>query len=162
MSAQNAFDTAQICLSGHVINLSSINFPATNKDFCDRCGEKTITACPQCGTSIRGSQKGSPPNFNPKAPGYCIKCGGAYPWTEQRIQAAIDLFVEESQAQEAVAKEFEQAVKDIVRDTPRTRLAASRFMRGMKRVGKETASAIKDVLVEIVSETAKKVIWPQG
>ncbi len=48
------YDTAQICINGHVINSMSKSHPEHNKKFCDKCGEPTITNCPKCNAPIRG------------------------------------------------------------------------------------------------------------
>jgi hypothetical protein len=57
------------------------------------------------------------------------------------------------------AKQFEESVRDIVADTPKTQVGASRFKRVIAKVGQETATGVREILVDIVSETAKKVIW---
>ena len=48
------YDTAQICINGHIINSMSISKPEHNKKFCDKCGEPTITNCQNCNAPIRG------------------------------------------------------------------------------------------------------------
>ncbi len=50
-------DTMQVCLSGHVINRSCHSSPLNSKEYCDKCGEKTITSCQSCGKSIPGSMQ---------------------------------------------------------------------------------------------------------
>ena len=154
------YDVAQVCPNGHVTNDSSRDYPAQNMEFCDRCGEKTITACPHCREPIRGAYSDSYRTGNYRPPAYCHKCGGEFPWTERKSRAAIELFIEESGSTGEQAQEFEQAVHDIVRDTPQTPVASRRFLRAMTKVTKETAGAIRDVLVDVVSEAAKKMIWP--
>jgi hypothetical protein len=53
-NGESWYDTAQVCLNGHAIKDTVIKHPEHNKDFCDRCGAKTITACQVCNASIRG------------------------------------------------------------------------------------------------------------
>lgn len=158
----NNYDTAQICPNGHVINDVSERFPQFNKKFCEMCGEETLTECPNCSTAIRGSYHSegrlSVSDYSP--PAYCYSCGSALPWTELKIQTAIELATESDNLSPEEIEKFEDTVKEIVRDTPRTQLGATRFMKVMTKVGGGTANAIKDVLVDIVSETAKKMIWP--
>jgi hypothetical protein len=48
------YDTAQICINGHIINSMSKSHPEHNKKFCDKCGAQTITNCPNCNAPIRG------------------------------------------------------------------------------------------------------------
>jgi hypothetical protein len=98
--------------------------------------------------------------FHP--PAYCRFCGNAFPWTERRIRAAIELATEIGGLSGDDADEFEQSVKDIVQDTPRTQVGASRFKKLLTKIGGQTAQAISDILLDIVSETAKKIIWPNG
>ena len=51
-------DTMQVCPNGHVINASFRKRPYLNKDFCDKCGEKTITNCPKCDKPIPANSQG--------------------------------------------------------------------------------------------------------
>ena len=62
----NWYDTAQICINGHVINSMSISHPEHNKKFCDKCGALTITNCPKCNTPIKGHYHyhAPPPRMN--------------------------------------------------------------------------------------------------
>jgi len=50
---------------------------------------------------------------------------------------------------------------DVARDTRRTALAATTFTRIVAKAGKGTAEVFKDILVAVISETAKKLIWPR-
>ncbi len=47
-------DTAQICLNGHVITTHANTSPDLMQKHCDKCGEPTITKCPNCKSDIRG------------------------------------------------------------------------------------------------------------
>ena len=90
------YDTAQVCLNGHMINSSARNMPEHNQDFCDKCGARTITECPHCNTPIRGYYHN--PDFvltgpeNP--PSFCHNCGKTYPWTEAKLKAGQELVEE--------------------------------------------------------------------
>lgn len=76
------YDTAQICLNGHMINDSYRSYPAHNKKFCDKCGKATITRCPSCGTDIKGDYHMDDVIGGPTTPVpmNCHNCGKAYPW----------------------------------------------------------------------------------
>lgn len=159
------YDTAQICLNGHVSNDSVGRSPQFNKKFCEICGEKTIVNCPQCSTPIRGDYISDhmiigPSNYTP--PAYCYNCGNAFPWTEAKIKATMDLVKESKKLNAVEIKEFEESIKDIVRDTPKTQLGASRFKKILNKAGSETSHAIRETIVDIISETAKKIIWPNN
>ena len=154
------YDVAQVCPNGHVANDSSTKFPQFNRDFCEDCGEKTITSCPSCKNPIRGRLGGgfSCAEFTP--PAYCRNCGNAFPWTQQKIQAAIDLAVEVGGLQGDDKTQFDNSIREIVRDTPQTQLAAHRVKGLMEKMANSAGSAIRDIVVDITSEVAKKIIWP--
>ncbi len=159
---QDGYDIAQVCPNSHTTNKSSRKYPEDNKQFCDKCGEKTITTCSKCNNPIRGAYhaEGVFGVFEYTPPAYCYNCGNAFPWTERKIQAAMELSIEEGNLNEEDSTILEQSIKDIVRDTAQTQVAASRFKKIMTKAGLSTTGAVKDILVDIVSETAKKIIWP--
>ncbi len=79
-------DTMQVCLNGHVINEGFRENPQRNKDFCDRCGKKTITNCPNCDKPIPGDLQDTGVvtiGFLPSAPEFCEHCGEKFPWTHK-------------------------------------------------------------------------------
>jgi hypothetical protein len=152
------FDAAQICSNGHLANEHSVTHPENNQDFCVKCGEKTIVACPKCESEISGALLGTHGFYS--VPACCIKCGAWFPWTESKTQAAIELFIEESGFTGDDAKQFEEAVHDAVKDGPRTQVAASRIGRALKKVSEHAGKLFYDVTKDLLSEIAKKVIWP--
>jgi hypothetical protein len=79
---ENWYDTAQICLEGHVVNAASVSDPIHNKRFCDRCGKATMKSCPHCTAPIRGVFHGvrSAPSAEYALPAFCHGCGRAFPW----------------------------------------------------------------------------------
>ena len=132
--------------------------PEHRQDFCDKCGAKTTMVCLACGEAIRGGIAESLVMTSRVAPKYCIHCGAAFPWTEQRLKAARGLAKE--LLDEKDQQLLDESVQELVRDTPMTRVAAQRFKKLMTRIGREASEAFRDILVDILSETAKKVIWP--
>ena len=91
-------------------------------------------------------------------PIFCPGCGNPYPWTEAKLKAAKDLtdLLEDlsSEEREILKKSFD----DIVRDTPQTTVAANQFKRVAAKVGKIAAEQLRELVVDIASETAKKII----
>jgi hypothetical protein len=75
-------DTKQICLSGHIITSSYEYKPHSRKDYCDICGEKTITKCPSCLELIPGDLYQSFYQYSGERepPVHCEKCGKPFPW----------------------------------------------------------------------------------
>ena len=51
------------------------------------------------------------------------------------------------------------SLDDIVCETPKTQLASSRFKRLLAKAGGGGAQAMKELVVGIASEAAKKAIW---
>ncbi|MGH9204225.1 MAG: DUF2321 domain-containing protein, partial [Vicinamibacterales bacterium] len=82
------YDTAQICHNGHVINSVVQANPSHSQEFCSSCGARRITQCSSCNEPIRGHYHHQRVNAPYHAPGYCHKCGAAYPWTAAKIEAA--------------------------------------------------------------------------
>lgn len=154
------YDTAQICLNGHIITSSAKESPKQLKKFCDKCGQKTITSCTNCNTEIRGYYI-IPNVFYPggldKAPGYCHECGQPYPWTESAFEAIKEL-IEISSVADAEKASVIKDLSDLAVETPRTKVAASKMRIFLKKAGKEVASGIRDIIVDIASEAAKKII----
>lgn len=155
------YDDALVCLNGHVINDSATRKPERNSKFCDKCGAAAINSCPACNTMIRGYYY--VPGVvglitrEPTPAAYCHECGKPYLWTEDKlkaIQEAIEL--SEISAQEKA--EFGINLPDIVADTPRTKVAALKLKVIGEKIGKELWGVVKDIIVEIGSEAAKKTM----
>jgi hypothetical protein len=157
----SGYDIAQVCLNGHKVNARSTEYPEHNQEFCDRCGKATITSCMSCEATIRGHLFDSGlllPTFH--LPAYCFKCGKAYPWTEATLSAARELVDELDSLSPEEREQLKSSFDDLVSDTPRTALATTRFRRLVTKAGGAAASALKEILVSVVSETAKRVLWP--
>jgi len=176
------YEKAQICTSGHVINWMSALKPEYNRSFCDKCGAPTITNCQYCKAVIRGyHHEGLPAhedadmmlqevmglmpsamnyNINLIRPSFCPDCGKPYPWTEAKLKAARELSDELDSLSPKERELLKKSINDIVRDTPQTTVAATQFKRLAAKAGKVAADAFRDILVDVLSETAKKIIWP--
>jgi len=151
------YDFAQICPNGHVANAHAATCPENNQEFCDRCGEKTITECLACKQPIRGRPLNDPGGYRYQPPAFCHNCGNAFSWTERKQRAAIDLFREENQSSED-QREFQQSVEQIAKDSPEAQAASKKIVRLLKHAGKQTAKAIRDILVDIAGEAAKRTL----
>jgi len=158
----SGYDVAQICLNGHVINSSVNEYPQFNKKFCDKCGAPTITNCPNCHAEIQGNYHGEGvlSLADQKAPAFCPNCGKPYPWTEAKIQTAHDLAQELENISDDDKNILTQSIDEIVKDSPRTTFAATRFKKILSKTSKPIVDAFRDILIDIVSETAKKILWP--
>jgi len=157
------YEVAQVCLDGHMITNRYNRNLELRKRFCDKCGAETIHQCRSCNTPIQGkyivegavvlgSGPGSPPS-------YCHNCGKSYPWTERRLETARYL-IEEADELNEEKEELVSSLPDLVNDTPRTASAAARLRKALSKVGEHTALALKEIFIEIASETAKKLLFP--
>jgi hypothetical protein len=79
-------DVMQVCLNGHVINDGYQKYPQYNKEYCDKCGEKTIINCQNCGKPIPGDMQDTGVvalGFQTPAPDFCQHCGEKFPGFEK-------------------------------------------------------------------------------
>ncbi|MBA7707423.1 hypothetical protein ES703_116295 [subsurface metagenome] len=153
------YDTAQICLNGHVMT-TIFSFPESRKKYCEKCGEPTIIKCTDCETLIKGSPAGVY-GATYEVPAYCRSCGKPYPWTKTKIAYAKELAQELEDISQEERDILSESIDDMVADTPRTTLVASRFKRIMSKVGEVAWNEMKTILVDLASETAKKTLFGQ-
>lgn len=154
--------TMMVCENGHVIT-DELEQSSRGSAFCDDCGAPNITTCQECGTPIRGGLIDSGVlmiGFNSSAPKYCHNCGQPYPWTSRSIEALRELVNLDDGLSTEEVNDLTKSAKDLMSETPRTKVAAMKFKKILSRAGKETVSAVRDLFVDIVAETAKKTIWP--
>jgi hypothetical protein len=160
----NWYDTAQICINGHVINSRSVSEPDYNRKFCEKCGASTINSCLNCHETIKGFHHERHtlmiPNDMLAKPSFCPDCGSPYPWTEAKLKAAKELSDEFENLSPEERETLKKSLDDIVRDTPQTPVAATRFKKIAAKAGKVAADGLRDIIIDIASEAAKKVIWP--
>lgn len=153
------YDTAQICINGHLISEMVRNRPQDSEDFCTRCGARTITACESCGRDIRGYEHGSGFIGTIRVPSFCQYCGNPYPWTESALVAARAIADELDDLSEDEREALKGTLNDLVRDSPETSVAVLRFKKYAGKAGVAGANGLRDVLVGVVTEAARKAIW---
>jgi hypothetical protein len=153
------FDIAQICENGHVISSFHLKYPENHQDFCDRCGAPTLIACPACHTPIRGNLIDEFSALSYQVPKFCSHCGAPFPWTAAALRAAIDF----ARALESVDEEEKTLlvadIQDLIQETPVSSIAAVRFRQIMRRIGATTAAMFREILVNVLSEAAKKSLF---
>ncbi len=156
------YEVAQICLNGHVITDHYQSSPERRKDFCHQCGARTIHQCPNCNTNIQGDYV--VPGVvaisgRRHAPAFCHRCGTPFPWTEMNLQAARELTLETEEFGQEKDKLIE-SLPELLADTPKTTVAVKRWKTALGKLGEHSAAAFKEILVQIASETAKKLLFP--
>lgn len=157
------YDTAQVCLYGHIITQAAESSPQLQKKYCKKCGQPTIMECQGCGKKIQGkyhtrgvlvvSSKTPPP------PNFCHECGKPYPWTETRIQAAKELADELDELSDDEKEKLKKSLDEMAQDSAIAEVAGTRFKKIMSKVGKESYAAMIKVVTDILSETAKKTLF---
>ena len=155
------YHIAQICLSGHMINNGWDEFPDSNKTYCDKCGAKTITACPSCGHSIKGYQEIEGfVDFEPTpVPSYCDNCGKPYPWTQTAIEAIESMIMEDLSITDDEKNKLASSIPDLLVETPKTILSVARFRKALSSMGKFAADGIRQLIIEFGCEYAKKNLF---
>lgn len=155
------YRAAEICLNGHVTTSYADVMPDLREKYCSICGEQTITKCPHCDNPIRGSyyEPGFLGTSDYLKPNFCHNCGRPFPWTERSLHAASELMELSSILGDAELIQFKTDLDSLIKDTPQTKVASFRVKVFLGKVSKEIASGVRDILVDIVSETARKAIW---
>jgi hypothetical protein len=122
---------------------------ATHTQFCPECGLPTASRCAQCQFPIM---------CDPRRPSYCRRCGKPFPWTESSLAATAELVMEEERLSEEDKQLLTASLTDLVSETPRTTLAATRVKRIAGKVGGAFKAAMYKFAVDCASETAKKIV----
>lgn len=114
--------------------------------YCTKCGSPTVTACEHCSARIKVTQR----------PSYCGHCGKPFPWTEEHIKAAKEYADELDQLDADEKAIFKETIVDLTAETPRTELAVQRFAKFMRKIGPTASSAMKSIIVDVVTTEVKK------
>jgi hypothetical protein len=151
------YDTAQICPNGHTANSYHRSLPQFDETYCSKCGEHTMDACPSCHEPIRGSYRDGMDSYVP--PAFCIHCGNRFPWTDARIRAVAELarILELSTDDQ---QQLEISVRDMVVDSPASTVGVARFKTIMAKAGTTGATMFREILIDVVTESAKRLLWP--
>jgi hypothetical protein len=156
-------DVAQICLNGHTITRNARGSPEFTKKFCSTCGERAIMACDNCDAPIRGEYHADGVVFLsasiPAPPAFCDACGKPFPWTQRKVDAAKALAEELDELSSDEKTKLRQSIDELSSDSTQTEVAAVRFKKIMAKVGKESFAAMRKIVVDVLSEAAKKSIF---
>ena len=152
------WDIAQICIQGHLVSEGVGAFPEHRQAYCRSCGSGTVWSCGSCDEAIRGALMLGVGVSQYKVPGHCHGCGSPYPWTATRVEAMRELAHEldglSSEEQEQLAESFEE----LMTDTPRMELMATRFNRLIKQSAGAGRKALVSLAVTAFTEKAKEFI----
>jgi hypothetical protein len=156
-----SYRVAEVCPNGHVSTSSADKSPELREKFCSRCGEPTMTQCPSCKVPIRGYYyvEGFIGGYNYEPPAFCHNCGKPFPWTDRRIASAIELVEVVAALSPDELQQFRSDLTELTKDSPKTQVASLRFKNVMTKVGASVASGVREIVVGVLSEAAKKAIW---
>lgn len=156
------YRVAEVCPNGHTSTSAADRHPELRENFCSKCGEATTTQCSSCNTPIRGDYYvegvfsfGS--NYEP--PAHCYNCGSAFPWTERRVSSAVELIEVGADLSAEEIQQFRTDLVELTKDSPKTQVASLRFKKVMAKVGTSVATGVREIVVDVLSEAAKKAIW---
>lgn len=160
MSA-NDYYTMLVCENGHVLT-DCLERSSNDTPYCSKCGAKTISKCSSCGAKIRGDLRESMvlTMRMTSAPKYCPECGAPFPWTVASLDALRELAELDDDLDAADAKALVESAEAALTDSPKTKVAAMRIKKILGKAGKASAAAIRDLLVDVLAESAKRMIWP--
>jgi len=96
-------------------------------------------------------------DYTPSA--FCHNCGKAFPWTERKIASAVELVEVGADLSPEEMQQFRSDLTELTKDSPKTQVASLRFKKVMGKAGKSIASGVRDIVVDVLSESAKKAIW---
>ena len=153
---------AQICLNGHMITSIYDKHDGPIEIYCSKCSAKTITACPNCNTPLRGYYEVEGflvlgENVQPES--YCFHCGSPYPWTEKALAYAKLIILEESSIPNEQKEALISSLPDAISETPGTTLAASRMKKFLASACSFTNDALKQFIIESGCELFKSLIF---
>ena len=120
-----------------------------------------MTHCPSCTAHIRGDYDvpGVIGFFHYSLPAHCHNCGGAFPWTKRKVESAVELVEVGGGLSEIELTQLRTDLTELTRDSPKTQVASLRFKRAMGKVGGSVAQGVREIVVDVVSEAAKKMMW---
>jgi hypothetical protein len=157
---RDSYYTAAVCLCGHPLTEYVEDMQAMVGEYCGQCGERVITACPECEAPVRGHYR--PPagylsvcrEYVP--PNYCHNCGEAYPWTEQALKEARELIESDPNLDESDKSALAESLLPLTKDTPQTAGAILRFKGAMGKLSEDTRRALVTVLVTVATDCARR------
>ncbi len=155
-----SYDTQQVCENGHRITGCYRISTDKQQKFCRKCGAPTMIACPDCNTEIQGDpiQRGRGGHlysmYSVDVPSYCDNCGKAYPWTQNKIRTAIQLFAEFGNLDDDEKKTIEEDINNIAKNVPQAEISAMRI----KRIWKKCEGLAYDIIMDLASRTIAEML----
>ncbi len=147
------YDSVQICLNGHLINLQAWTKYQFNKKYCPECGNRVISSCQKCEAPIKGQYLKDDIKNDATwiRPSYCENCGEPFPWTIKAVEAAKEVTYGLKLLSDEQKKEVDEDIDDMVRNTPRALVAAMRFKKTLEDAYGQIPQLYHDALLLAVT-----------
>ena len=149
------YDTAQVCLNGHLITDSANSHPELRKNKCNKCGADTITGCQNCKSPIKGDSR-VPGVFMMTSsyhrPMFCENCAFPYPWIEgitKSCSALIDLSEILSQQEK---EELVININSVMKTDSSVGIARVKARRTLDRIEEDLKQEIDKILSQFESK----------
>lgn len=157
-------DVALICKNGHLINAGTKKYPQYNYKHCKECGAETISTCKHCNSQIDGEEHFdfAVDSNTIEVPKYCNHCGEPYPWTELKIKAAEEMIDLIDELEPNEKSDLKESAIVISTDNPRTKVGVLKVKKYVAKMGSFMGNALRDVLVDVASETAVRYMKELG
>ena len=152
------YDTAEICLNGHLISSSFEDYPS-EQAYCSKCGSKIITNCPNCNAKLRGAFNDPYYIKTVEVTAYCYNCGKPYPWTKATIETAEAIIREDELLTEEQIQQFCECIPDLISETKKTNIALIRYKKLVDKAASVTGPALYDVLKDIAPAVIIKALF---
>ena len=160
-----SYGNVLVCMNGHVITAQANSDEIPDK-FCASCGDKIINKCLECGSYIKGTPR-LPSQITPPysyfgnlyvRQSYCTNCGKPHPWTKQSEDAAYELIEIANSLNQQEKDDWKETIPVLIKETPKTTVAIVKFRTFAEKAGTEIGKAVKDIVIDVVSEVVKKAI----
>ncbi len=136
--------------------------PSDTPKSCSDCGATVLRECsgghPIAVERLSGQfgQDYYAPNWKP--PSYCAECSRAFPWTERRIQAAAEVVDALEGLSPGDRVELKALFPDLLRDGPRTQVAALKWRAAMTKAKDVGKTAIEQAVIGVATTGALKLL----
>lgn len=142
---------AQICLNGHVQHCDGS--PFDSEEHCTRCGAACIDECPHCKEPIRGDKLYRPLGYS--LPQFCHRCGGAYPWMQERLKTAQDLLDHDDKLTPEDRESLWDDLKYVTSDPKAPLVPAKRKLIGIRL--EKAKPYVREFVLDLIAKTIAEV-----
>lgn len=153
----------KVCLNGHQLSVT-VKRPSENEGFCKKCGAETTCECLNCHSYIKGFYEPDGIAYLGKRiaelPSYCESCGKPFPWTEKVLESAHELILLDDNLSDKDKEILSSTIPDLLVTNPRTPVSEAKFKLYFAKAGNLVKDSLYTLLVDVVSETTKKTLFP--